>query len=122
MRRAPGRARGAREHDAQHVGMLVLVGERAEAQQVIARGGANQRRTYGVAPDRVALPPLESRKRVAKIVLERERIVRARLHAHQQAVERRDVDAGRVEAALECLDERRSRAGERIEHRPRAGT
>ena len=118
MGRAPRRARGAREHDAQHVGMLVVAGERAEAQQVIARGRSEPAAHVRGRAGCVALPPLESRERVAQIVLEPERIVCARLHAHQQAVERRDVDTGRVETALERLDERRSRTGERIEHAP----
>ena len=42
--------------------------------------------------------------------------MRARLDAHQQAVERGDVDAGRVEPRLERLNERRARARERVEH------
>ena len=76
MRRSPRRARRAREHDAQHVGVLVLVGERAKAQQLIARvrrePAAHVRRRTG----RVTLAPLEPRERIAQIVLEPERIVR----------------------------------------------
>ena len=44
--------------------------------------------------------------------------MRLRLHAHQEAVEGRDVDADRVVPALERLDESRPGAGERIEHPP----
>ena len=53
---------------------------------------------------------------LAQFPLEHERVVRPRLHLHQKAVERRDVDAGRIEAALERLHERGAGAGERIEH------
>ena len=74
------------------------------------------RRSRSRLARRRASPRSKRRERVAQVVLERERVVAPRLHAHQQAVERGDVDAGRVEAALERLDERRPRAGERVEH------
>src|SRR5689334_13092381 len=67
---------------------------------------------------RRTLPALEPRKCVAQLVLEHERVVLARLHARQEAVERGDVDAGRVEAGLERLHEGRPRAGKRVEHAP----
>ena len=51
-------------------------------------------------------------------MLEREEVVAARLDPHQEAVERRQVDPGRLVAALERLDERRPGARERIEHAP----
>ena len=116
MRRPPRRPSGAREHDAQHVCVLVVGGERAEAQEISAglrcepladvRGGCTG----------LALPRLEPRQRITQLTLEHERVVRRRLDAHQQAVERRDVDTSRVEPTLERLHERRPRARERIEH------
>ena len=118
MGRAPRRPRRASEHDPQDVGMLVLVGDRAKAQQVIARSRSEPAAHIRGRTGCVTLAPLESRERLAEIVLEPERIVRSGLHTHQQAVERRDVDTGGVETALERLDERRSRTGERIEHPP----
>ena len=57
----------------------------------------------------------EAHERVPDLALEPEGLVALHLHAHQQRVERGDVDAGRVETALQRLDERRARAGERIE-------
>ena len=116
MRRSPRRARCARDHDAQHLSVLVLVRKRAEAQQLFARvrrePAADVRRRAG----RVALSPLEPRERIAQVVLETERVVAARLDPHQQAVERRDVDADRIVTGLERLHQRRARACERVEH------
>ena len=54
-------------------------------------------------------------------MLEREEVVAARLDPHQEAVERREVDPGRLVAALERLHERRPGARERIEHAPSGG-
>ena len=51
----------------------------------------------------------------AQLLLEHERVVCPGLDVNQQAVEGCDVDAGRIEPALERLHERRSRAGEGIE-------
>src|SRR5206468_6982238 len=65
-----------------------------------------------------ALPALEAGKRVAQVSLQHERVVLARLDAHQEAVERGDVHPGGVVAALERLYERRPGAGERVEHAP----
>ena len=53
---------------------------------------------------------------IANLVLEPFEVVRPRLDAHEQSVERRDIDADRVVAGLERLHERRARAGERVEH------
>jgi hypothetical protein len=64
-------------------------------------------------------PPLERvqpRARVPQLRLEDERVVLARLHAHEQAVERGDVGAARVEAGFERLHKGRSRAGEGVEN------
>ena len=115
VRREPRRARGAREHDPQHVGVLVAVEHRPEPEQV---GGGLGREPLADVRGRLAdrpLTSLEPRERVAEVVLEDELVVARRLHAHQQAVERGEVDPGRAEAALERLDERRARAGERVE-------
>src|SRR5207244_652843 len=62
------------------------------------------------------LEAVEAPARVAELVLEREQVVLPRLDVDEEAVERGDVDAGRVEAGLERLHERRPRPGERIEH------
>src|SRR5439155_846925 len=56
----------------------------------------------------------DSRVHGAQLLLEHERVVCPGLDVHQQAVEGCDVDAGRIEPALERLHERRSRAGEGI--------
>ena len=118
VRRASRRPRGAREHDPQHVGVLV-VARRATGSEAAPRAPAartTRRRTP--EPRRHTFARREARERVAQVALEHERVVRGRLDAHQQAVERSDVDADRVEAALERLDERRPRSGERIEDAP----
>ena len=62
--------------------------------------------------------PAATRQRAAHVGFEPERVVLGGLHAHQQAVERRDVDADSVVARLEALHERRPGAGERVEHAP----
>ena len=51
----------------------------------------------------------------AKVAPQSVEIVRPRLHAREQRIEARDVDARRVVARLERLHERRARARERIE-------
>src|SRR5205814_6260611 len=93
----------------------------AEAEQVVARGRRVPRIHVRRRRTDVTLPTFEPRDRVAHLPFEHERIVRFGLDAHQQAIERRDVDAGRVMTALERLDERRPRPGERIEDAPAAG-
>src|SRR4029079_9667724 len=62
-----------------------------------------------------AVHRLDSAERVADLALEDELVVSRRLHPHQQAVEGGDMDARRVSAALERLDERRARPRKRIE-------
>ena len=59
---------------------------------------------------------LDARGHVLQLLTQLRQVIRRRLHAHQKAVERRDIHAGRVEPGLERLDECRPRAGERIEH------
>ena len=116
VRRPPRRAGRAREDDAQDVRVLVLGDERPEAQQVVARRRCVPRVDVRRRSAGLTFTPLEARERVPHLALEHERIVRLGLHAHQQAVEGRDVDAGRVQAAFQSLDQRRPGAGERIEH------
>ena len=122
VRREPRRARGAREHDPQHVGVLVVVGER-RGSAAARRAPAARTTSRHTATRRPQRPRRARSARARRAGRARARTGCARrLDAHQQAVERRDVDADRVEAALERLDERRPRAGERIEHAPaRAG-
>ncbi len=121
VRRPPGGAGGAGEDHAQDVCVLVAVDERPEEEQL--GGGfrrvpvADERRHVA---ERLQLEAAEPGQRVAKLAFEDEEVVALGLDPHQQAVERRDVDADRIPAALERLDERRPRAGERIEH-ARAG-
>ena len=101
--------------------MLVVVDEGAVEQEL----GRRPRRVPGVevgirARRSRGVETLEPPKRVAQLALEREEVVLRGLHAHEEAVERGHVDAGCVPPALERLDERRPRAGERIEDVPRA--
>src|ERR671930_1966453 len=53
---------------------------------------------------------------VTQLLLEYERVVLARLHAREEAVERRDVDPRRVETTLERLHERRPGPRKGIQH------
>ena len=96
--------------------MLVLLDELPKGEQLACRlrrepapdvGGLRETALQGQGGN--------PRVDVAQLVLEHELVVRLRLDVHEQAVERSDVDAGRIEAALERLYERRSRARERIE-------
>ena len=121
MRRASRGAGGAREHDAHHVTVLVVLDQRA-VEDELGRGFRRVPRVHeGVRPGRPrSVEGLEPAQRVAQLVLEREEVVLGRLDAHQQAVEGGDVDPGRIAPALERLDERRAGAGERVEHVPRA--
>ena len=64
------------------------------------RRGANHSRDVPAAARRRDRPT--PRERVAKVGLELEQVVVGRLHAHEQAVERGDVDADRVVARLEA--------------------
>ncbi len=124
VRRAPRRARRAREDHAQDVGGRDLIDERAEMQKL----GCGARRVPGahvgggcVRETAVGLERLRLLVRPQEIPPDGVDVVAAGLHAHQQAVEAGDVDPGRVQARLERLDERRPRAGERVEHVPAAG-
>jgi hypothetical protein len=103
----PRRPRSAREHDPQHVGMLVLADQRPEAQQVFARLRREPRANVRALVARLAVPTLKARERIAQLVLQDERLVLVRLDLHQQAVERGDINADGVQSALERLHERR---------------
>ena len=113
VRRAERQRGRARRAD---VRVLVLVDERAEEQRARRQRAARTTspRTRS-ASGPVRLEGLEPAKRVAQLALEREEVVLGGLDPHQKAVERGNVDAGRVPPALERLDERRPRACERIE-------
>jgi len=118
-RREASRARAPREYDAQHVAVLVIGDERAEKEQI--RSGTRRDPVAPIAAcpsGRRHLEAFEAGEGVAKLGLEDEQVEADGLHAHQQAVERRDVDAGRVEPALERLNERGARARKRIENSP----
>src|SRR5713226_6512139 len=91
--RPPRRARGAREHHAEDVGVLVFRNQLAEGEQLggglgceplahVLRGA-----TLGLAE------PLQALEGVAQLTFEDERVVFPRLDAHQEAVERGHVDA-----------------------------
>ena len=118
MRRPPRRASGAGEHDAENVGVLVVGGERAEPKQLLPRLRREPIVDVGRRTAGDAFAGLEAGERLSQVTLEDERIVLGRLDAHQQAVEGGHVDPGRIEAALERLDERRPGAGERVEDSP----
>ena len=122
VRRPAGRPGGAREHDAHHVRVLVVVDQRAVEDELCGGLRCEPAVDVGVRPRRAhPVEGLEPAERVAQLVLEREQVVLGRLDAHEQAVEGGHVHAGRVATALERLDERRPRACERIEDvlRPR---
>jgi hypothetical protein len=107
--------RRAREDDPQDGRVLVLARERPEVEQLGS----------GVAGEPVgdvaagALPRASlALERVAHVRLEPCEVVLRGLHAHQEAVEGRDVDADGVVPGLEALDEGRPRARERVEDSP----
>ena len=104
MGRAACRASRPREHDPQHIRRRDLIDERPEMEQLRSRprrepvidvrgrfgrplGARLVRRGLRVRPQKVATDGIE--------------VVGTRLHAHQQAVEARDVDARRVTTCLQ---------------------
>ena len=125
VRRPAGRAGGAGKHDAEDVGGAHLVDERAVVEQLLGGGrrvpGSDVRRRLA----RVAATRLECLSLgvcPVEVAAQRVEVVGARLDADEQCVEAGDVDSGRVIAGLECLDERRSRARERVEDAAPAAT
>ena len=118
MRRAPRRACGAREHDAQHVRVLVVGDQRAEAQQVgrtpAARTSARDvrrrppRRAFARAAKRASTSRSSRSSTNGLCAPVLTRISRQLNAAMSTPAESRP--------ALERLDERRARARERIEH------
>src|SRR5579862_6925942 len=116
MRRQSRRPGSAREDHAQDVCVLELVDERAEGEK-LARGTRREPDALPVARLRAA-SALGAPKSLQQLPFEVEQVVAAGLDPHQQAVESGDVDANRVEPALEGLHERRAAAGKRIEHPP----
>ena len=116
MRRQARRTRGARQHDAQDVGMLVVRDKRPKREQIGCRLRSEPLGDVSGRLIRNALARLEAPERLTQVVLQREQVVSRCLDAHQQAVERRKVDPRRLPPALQRLHERRARAGERVEH------
>src|SRR2546429_1010972 len=114
MRRSPGRTRGARQDHTQDVSMLVVVDDCPEGEQL--PGGLRRVPPADVLRGTLARRLTDALVCRAQLLLEHERVVRARLHVHEQTVERSDVDARCIEPALERLDERRPGAGTRVEH------
>ena len=115
MRGQPRRTRSPREHDAQDVGVLVVLEQRAKVEEL---RGCVRREPLADEARRPFRRAAAARQRAAHVGLQPERVVLGGLYAHQQAVERCDVDADGVVAGLEALHERRPGAGERVEHPP----
>ena len=107
VRSSARRARGAGEDDAQDVAVLVLVDEIPEREQL--RDRVRRVPLAHVRARRAALrrQRVEARAHVAQLHAERVDVVPRSLDADQQAVERGELDAGRVEPRLERLHERR---------------
>src|SRR5262249_46264018 len=113
--REPCGARRPREHHPQHVCALVLVDERAERKEV---GRSARRIPVCDVTGWLLRGGPEPRVCLANVLLEPEEVVTRGLHAHEQTVERCDVDANRVVPRLEVLDECRARPGKGIEDPP----
>ena len=120
MRSTARGACGPREHDAQHVCVLVLADQVAKREEL--RRGARRVPAAKVRLARHAHAPelerVQPGARVTQLGTERVEVVARRLDADQKTVERRELDAGRVAPRLERLHERRPRACERIKHAP----
>ena len=121
MRRPARRAGCAGEDHAQDVAVPVLGDQVAEGEAAppppAARTSPAPSRSDacgGRRATRDASRPSRSSSPSAREVVLR------RLDAHEETVERGDVDAGRVVTRLERLHERRARAAERVEHVPAA--
>ena len=76
VRRSSRRARGPREHDAEHVSMLVVADDRPKGEQLREARGAYQRRRYGLAPATRPVELVEPGGRLADVALERARLYR----------------------------------------------
>ena len=94
--------------------MVVVVDQRAEAEQLTS--GLRREPTANVGGGTFGGRLADAGVNRPQLLFQHERVVRARLDVHEQAVEGRNVDARRVEPALERLYECRPRACERIEH------
>jgi len=120
VRRPPRRARGAREDDAEDVAVDVLADQVGEREQLRSRlrcvPRAHVLRRLAGLRRRDADPLVD----VVQLLAQQRQLVIRRLDVDQQAVERRELRAGRVESGLERLHERRPRAGERVEDVPAA--
>ena len=115
MGREPRGAGCSREDDAQGVGVLVAREQRAKVKELGGRAGSEP------VADVLRRPrpgSSLSHQGVAKLGLESKRVVLRGLDAHQQAVERGDVDADGVVSGLQALHERRPRTGKGVEDAP----
>src|SRR5437016_1228432 len=86
----------AGEDDAQHVRMLVLIDQSAESEQLA--GGLRCEPPPNVCRRTVGGNFSHTGVRRPQFLFQDERVVRASLDLHEQTVERRNVDTGRVEA------------------------
>ena len=100
--------------------MLVLGDQRAERQELASGGRREPPPHVGARHLRRGFERVEPRHDLPQLPLEDEQVVAPRLDLHEEHVERRDLHADGVEAALESLDERRAGACEGVED-PSAG-
>src|SRR4029077_2969076 len=107
------RARRAAEHDAQHIGVDVIVHELTKAEQLASRLRREPVAQVAVRPLTRGLANALARR--TELALEHKGVVAASFHLHQEAIEGSDVRAGRVEPRLRSLHECPSGARERIE-------
>ena len=110
--RQPRRAGCAGEDHAKDVGVLVVGRDVTKVQKL---GCCARRVPLADVATRAAARAPSASERVTKLALQAIQVVHPRLDAHQQAVERRDVDTDGVVPGLERLNERRARARERVE-------
>src|SRR4029079_19348748 len=95
--------------------VVVEVSERGAKAERLA-GGLRREPSADVAMALCLRPGRgQTGQRVPELRLEDELVAAGRLDPDQQAVERADVDAGRVVAALERLDQRRAGSCERVD-------
>jgi len=97
------------------VAVAVLRDELAEVEELGGRVRCVPLTEIAAQPPPAQPERLDAAERVPQLVPELGEVVRSCLDAHQEAVERGDVHARRVESRLERLDERRARAGKGVE-------
>ena len=121
VRRPARRPGGASQDDAEDIGRSDLIDQPAEVEKLLRRRRGVPAAHVGGRRARVPTSRLEGLDlgvRPEEIAADRIEVVGTRLHASEERVEAGDVDARGVVARLERLNERRARAGERIEHPP----